>query len=58
MFWKQARIAFHQAMNHLDTIPLGWYVAFFFAIVAIILFAEHQLKLVPNNRWRFGDKLK
>ena len=58
MFWEQLHATFYQILPRLDTIPLRWYVAFFLAIIGITLIIEGQLKLVPNNRWRFGDKLK
>lgn len=55
MFWEQLRIAWYQMMNCMETIPIGWYILTF--IVGVPL-AKYWIKLVPNDRWRFGDKLK
>lgn len=44
MFWE-----------YLNTIPSGWYVVFFLIVIVTALVVKGQAKLVPNNRWRFGD---
>jgi len=56
--WEQARIWFYQMMAHLDPISLGFYVLFFFAVIGTMLLVDGRIKFVPNDRWRFGDKLK